>query len=304
MLIPLAQNTWVVCPAAKPRYPYANSIFLQADRPAVIDLGAGRQAYSGITQQNVKLALVSHFHFDHIHSYSLFPQADLLVSQEEYPTYIDEQEYVSFHGYDLWNKLMPGMERQRYGKVVPLSDDIPMRPGFHFLNPSGVFKDMQKIDLGNREIVAIHLPGHTAGHYGFFLEKEGILYSGDIDLVASGPWYSSNSADIEDLINSVKKIKEVNPAVIVPAHRHIQNKNLHQQLDHYIQVVIDRQSRILELLRKPRTLDQLAEEHLVLPQRHNLYELFWEKMTIRNHLGYLLRTGQITELPGGFYQSI
>lgn len=130
------------------------------------------------------------------------------------------------------------------------------------------------------------------------------MYSGDIDLVASGPWYSSNSADIEDLINSVKKIKEVNPAVIVPAHRHIQNKNLHQQLDHYIQVVIDRQSRILELLRKPRILDQLAEEHLVFPQRHNLYELFWEKMTIRNHLGYLLRTGQITELPGGFYQSI
>jgi len=92
------------------------------------------------------------------------------------------------------------------------------------------------------------------------------------------------------------------PRIIVPSHRRIQSENIAQQLDRYIQIVLERNQKIFELLKTPRSLDDLAEFRLVFPRQHNLYELFWEKMTIRNHLRYLIKQNLVQELPSGLYQ--
>ncbi|MFA7149222.1 MAG: hypothetical protein WC109_10435, partial [Syntrophomonadaceae bacterium] len=84
--------------------------------------------------------------------------------------------------------------------------------------------------------------------------------------------------------------------------RRIQSENIAQQLDRYIQIVLERNQKIFELLKTPRSLDNLAELGLVFPARQNLYELFWEKMSIRNHLRYLTQQNLVQELPGGLYQ--
>jgi predicted ArsR family transcriptional regulator len=73
-------------------------------------------------------------------------------------------------------------------------------------------------------------------------------------------------------------------------------------LDRYIQVVLERNQKIFELLKTPRSIDDLAEFRLVFPGRQNLYELFWEKMTIRNHLHYLIKQNLVQELPDGLFE--
>lgn len=301
MLIPLAKYIWVVTPEVKPRYPYGNCMYIEDDIPTVIDLGAGARAFSSIDCSRVKLALISHFHFDHIHGDSLFPNSRLMAGYEEHLTYSDEQVYTSFHGYNLWESLM-GSKREAYGQVVPLPADVLARPGFRHMPLEGTFRDRDVINLGKISLTTLHLPGHTSGHYGFYLEKEGILFSADIDLVPAGPWYSSNTADVDDLMQSVEKIKLMAPRIIVPSHRHIQTDNIAQQLNKYIQVVQDRNQKLYDLLKLPHSLDQLAEFRMIFPNRQNLYELFWEKMTIRNHLRYLIKHSLVQELPDGLYQ--
>lgn len=301
MLIPLAQNTWVVAPEGKPRYPYGNCMYIEDDIPTVIDLGAGARAFAAVPCDQVQLALLSHFHFDHIHGDSLFPSSRLMAGYEERLTYSNEEEYLDFHGYHLWEPLM-GLKREAYGQVIPLPDDVLARPGFRPMPLGGTFKDGDVLNLGKISLIAVHLPGHTCGHYGFYLEKEGILFSADIDLVAAGPWYSSNTANVGDLIKSVEKIKAMAPRILVPSHRRIQSENIARQLDRYIQIVLERNQKIFELLKTPRNLDELAEYRLVFPERQNLYELFWEKMSIRNHLRYLTEQNLVHELPGGLYQ--
>lgn len=303
MLIPVANHVWIVAPETKPRYPYGNCMYIEASSPAVIDLGAGARAFAAIACEQIELALISHFHFDHIHGDSLFPHSQLMAGEEERLTYSDEQEYISFHGYNLWESLM-GLKREAYGQVVPLPEDVLARPGFRPMPLAGTFRDQDVIDLGQVSLTAVHLPGHTIGHYGFYLEREGILFSADIDLVPNGPWYSSNSADVDDLIKSAEKIKAMAPRIIVPSHRHMQTENLPGQLDLYIQVVRDRNQKLFDLLKIPRSLEELARFKLVFPGQQNLYELFWEKMTIRNHLRYLIKHGLIQELPDGLYQRI
>ncbi|NLT19795.1 MAG: MBL fold metallo-hydrolase [Syntrophomonadaceae bacterium] len=301
MLIPLAPKVWVVAPEVPPRYPYGNCMYIEADYPTLIDLGAGGLAFSTLNPDKVRQAFISHFHFDHIHGHAFFPQADLYVSAIEQITYLDEGEYIRFHGYDLWETFMPGIPREAYGQVVVLPDDVPVKPGFRVFNLKGVFNDLDQLDLGNRQITAVHLPGHTAGHFGFYLEKEGILFSGDIDLVPTGPWYSSNSASVGDLIKSVQRIEEMAPRLIVPSHRRIQDENLYEKLRQYIRVVHERNDRILEILHQPLTLHQLAEYRMVFPNRQNLYELFWEIMSLRNHVKYLIKINAIQEISEGLF---
>jgi ribonuclease/clavin/mitogillin len=303
ILTQLAEKIWVVAPTI-PRYPYGNCLFIDDERPTVIDLGAGGNAFRDIPCERVILGLISHFHFDHLHCDSLFPQIQLMASEQERLTYLDEQEYLSFHGYNLWDELMPGIQRQLYGQVVPLPDDVPIKPGFRVINLAGTFRDLDRISLGKHEVQAIHLPGHTAGHYGFYLARENILFSGDIDLVATGPWYNSNSGDVGALIQSVRRIKEIDPAVVVPSHRRIQTEGIQEKLDHYIQVVLDRETKLCDLLQEPKTLPELAEYRLVYPKQSNMYEVFWERMTIRNHLRHMIRDGRIAEIEPGLYRSL
>ncbi len=301
LLIPLTSRIYVVSPDVVPKYPYGNCLYIDDDVPVVIDCGAGSKAFSAVPCDRINMLFFSHFHFDHIHGDKLFSNAEIMVGIEESQNYLDEKAYIACHGYDRWDELMPGIKRQAYGQVVPLDDDVLARPGFRHINLAGTFADHTQFSLGHTEVTCLHLPGHTIGHYGFYMEKENILFSADIDLAMSGPWYSSASADVGDLIRSVETIKAIDPRIVVPSHRRIQTEDLIGQLSRYIQIVLDRQDKILELLKNPHTIHTLASYNLIFGPNRNIYEIFWEKMTIKNHLDYLLALGVISEIQPGLF---
>lgn len=302
MLYSVGKDIYLVAPRV-PRYPYSNSLYIEDERPMVIDFGAGGTAFADVPHEKIELGLISHFHFDHIHSRSLFPNIALMAGAEEKFTYVDQNAYIHFHGYDLWDELMH-IEREMYGDVIKIPRDIPIEPGFKTIHLADTFSDGDVIQTGKYEVMTVHLPGHSAGHYGFYLEKENILFSADIDLVKTGPWYNSNSGSVGDLIASVQKIKDLDARIIIPSHRRIQNENLFSQLDAYIQVVLDREEKIYNYLKQPHTLDQLAAYRLTYPQQRDQYEEFWEKMTIRNHLRHLLELRLIEEIKPGLYRQL
>lgn len=78
----------------------------------------------------------------------------------------------------------------------------------------------------------IHLPGHTAGHCGFFSIKHDLLFSGD--LFAS---YFFNVHRPPAILNSVpelfpasvEKVRCLNPRWIVPSHYDFLNGELHRK---------------------------------------------------------------------------
>ena len=83
------------------------------------------------------------------------------------------------------------------------------------------------------------------------------MFSSDLDLVKTGPWMGDRTSDIDQLICSIKRLKEINPRIIVPSHRRVQDYDLNRQLDTFLEVVLKRQERILELLKIPHTVEQL-----------------------------------------------
>jgi glyoxylase-like metal-dependent hydrolase (beta-lactamase superfamily II) len=272
-----------------------------AELSAVIDLGAGR-AYEALPREKIGLVLISHSHFDHIHGDDFFPQATIYAGQEEAASFTDSSAFLEFNGFYKWEQYMPGIARENISQLSPLPSDVHSTPGFRDFPLSGVFTDKQSFDLGKTIVTAIHLPGHTRCHYGFWFEAEGILFSSDLDLVAAGPWLGSNTADVGDLIQSVQRIKNLQPRIIVTSHRRVQRDNLAHQLDRYIQVVIDREARIYDLLNNPQGIIDLSAHHLVYPHPTRSYELFWERMTIAAHIRHLVEENKVREIAPDVYQ--
>lgn len=300
----IAPHLYLISPSSLPRYPYANCLLVEDERSVVIDFGAGSDAFSEIAVKDIQIGLISHFHFDHLHCNVLFPQAEFYAGKEEKDTYVKEEAYLRFHGYDIWEEVMDECQRPLYGQVVPLADNVPVQPGFRPIKLAGVFQDQQVLSCGRRTIRAVHLPGHTAGHYGFYFEPEGILFSGDIDLLASGPWYNSASGDVGDLLSSIRTIKELDPSMIIPSHRRIQTRNLHRSLNQYKKVVLDREEEIYCFLHRPRRLQDIYQLKLAFPHPANIYEEFWNRMTVRNHLKHLVKIEKVVQIAPDVYGQV
>jgi glyoxylase-like metal-dependent hydrolase (beta-lactamase superfamily II) len=78
----------------------------------------------------------------------------------------------------------------------------------------------------------IHLPGHSAGHCGFFNARHNLLFSGD--MFASyffnvhKPWALLNSVP-ELFPSSVEKIRRLAPRLFVPNHYDVLDGELHRR---------------------------------------------------------------------------
>ncbi|NPV92601.1 MAG: MBL fold metallo-hydrolase [Firmicutes bacterium] len=300
----LADGVWVVEPQGAPRYPYGNCMFIDDERPTVIDFGAGASSFAALKRESVEIGIFSHFHHDHVHGDTLFPNIRLLAGREEEDNYRSRESYMRHFGFQFWEELMGQLRWLPYAKTIVggLSPDVVAPPGFRTIDLAGTFTDNQVLDLGRRKLTALHLPGHTAGHYGFYLEEEGILFSGDIDLTAGGPWYFGESSDLTALFASVSRIKKIGPGILVPSHRRVFTAGINEGLDKFVKVVLDREEKVLEALKEPQTVPELAERRILFPARRNMYEEFWEKMGLRNHLKRLLKMGAVIKEEDGRYR--
>lgn len=103
-----------------------------------------------------KHILQTHAHFDHVYG--------LRFVERDYGMHpllhkLDKEQYE--HSLDMLVQFMG----------VRLPGELPEIGGF--------LSDGQQIALGSRLLTVIHTPGHTPGGVCFYMEQDGILFSGD-----------------------------------------------------------------------------------------------------------------------------
>lgn len=103
---------------------------------------------------NVKGILLTHGHFDHIMA---VPE---LKAEFGAPVYAHEAE-------------------ERLLKDTQMNLSAPWVGRALSLEAERLLKDGEKFELAGFEIQAVHTPGHTAGGVSYYLEAEGVLFSGD-----------------------------------------------------------------------------------------------------------------------------
>lgn len=299
MIIDLTGRIKVVRPQEKSKFPYSNSVLVEDEERIVIDAGAGGRAYADICPEAVDLLLLSHIHFDHIHGAGLFMRAEMMAGDEEAGAYRDPAEYSKYSGFVLWDQLMSEPLDNSLAIIVSSYDDVK-RPDFADFRVNGRLYDGMRIPAGHTEITALHTPGHSPGHYAFYFEKEGILFSCDLDLAPKGPWYGGVYCDAAQVEESIRRLMEISPSVLVTSHRRVfdwQKDNVPALFQQYLDVMLRREERLISYLREPRSLSDLARQEFKLEGHpHNILEVFWTKIMFLKHLEKMEKTGRVFKI--------
>jgi glyoxylase-like metal-dependent hydrolase (beta-lactamase superfamily II) len=275
------------------RYPQGNSLHVRgAWQEVLIDPSLGMLARKGDLPRADSI-LHSHCHEDHVAGSHLYLDR---------PWWFHEADLLGIRSIDDFLAI--------YGYPKAISDAFrPVLTQRFHVNPRGdaqAFADGHVFELGGGvRIRAIHAPGHTRGHCLFHVEPDDVLYLADIDLSSFGPYYGDAWSDLEQFERTLARVRELRARHYATFH-HIgvidERDAFLARLDRFRGVIGDREARLLEYLREPRTLDEIARHRFVYRPGDDIP--FAEAVELRSmgqHVQRLLRAGRVREVEVGRY---
>jgi glyoxylase-like metal-dependent hydrolase (beta-lactamase superfamily II) len=273
------------------KYPDGNQVIVRGrDAVAVFDtpLVANR---IGEDFDRADLVILGHVHEDHMAGLRRVPRADVCVHEADVDAARSWEGLSRHYGYppDVLARLKPKLERQ-----------------FHYAPRPGArpFRDGAEWDLGGVRVLAIHMPGHTAGHCVLLVQPYGIAFIGDIDLSGFGPYYGDATSSLSDFRRTLERVAEVPARVWVTSH----HKGIVTDRDVFLAAlrafaarIDEREAALLDLLReRPRSLDELVAIRVVYkPEADDVWIDAAERRSIEQHLDELARDGRIVARDDG-----
>jgi glyoxylase-like metal-dependent hydrolase (beta-lactamase superfamily II) len=277
------------------KYPYGNSLWITGrDATVIIDPSLSIVERAGEFAGRADLVIQSHVHEDHVAGVHLFPAAEVHAHREDAPGLRSLAGLVAMYGYGTLDESM--------AEAVVST--------FHYVERPDTrdYEDGARFELGGACIRAIHLPGHTRGHCALLVEPEGVLFLGDIDLSGFGPYYGDAWSNLEDFERSLGQVADIDARLWVTFH-HIgvieDRAAFLAKLDRFTAKIADREGRLLDFLREPRSIaEMVAHRFLYPPQASVSFIDAVEERSIRQHLDRLLRWGQIERCETGHYRAV
>lgn len=277
------------------RYPQGNTLWVRgAEERVLLDPSLGLIPRRERLPEADRIVL-SHCHEDHIAGLFLYP---------DLPCHVHAAD---LHGLSSLDAMM-----QVYGYPEPIY--TPWRKAmierFHYQPRPGAlpFRDGEVFDLGGGvRIRADHVPGHTRGHCVLWVEPDDLVYLGDIDLSSFGPFYGDAWSSLEDFEAGLRRVREFEARWYATFH-HIgvleTREAFLERLDRFCAVIADRERRLLEYLREPHTLDEIARHRFVYrPSDEVVFAFAVERRSMEQHLQRLLRQGRANEVEPGRYRA-
>lgn len=279
----LGPHTEQLRPANGGKYPYGNPLLVRgAERTAMLD------ACLHAPPTDVDLLLVSHYHEDHTVDAGRSPE--VWVHARDAEAVRTEAAFVS------------AME-------IPADEVAGMLETFRWspVPDARSFADGHVFDLGGGvRITALHLPGHTPGHCGFFIEPDNVVFLGDVDLSSFGPLYSDQESSIADFRSTLNRCAGIEADVYAAAHHKGPYWDRAEYLDAlkvYADVIDRRESAVLDLLRDgARTAEEMVGRGVVYrPGKRPEYADRAELSTCQKHLDDLTDRGILIAQADGDY---
>jgi len=271
--------------------PNVNVYLLNVEEPILVDTGFGFHESIGkllheikqITgKKGLKTVVLTHAHPDHFAGANILKKkfdAQIVAHRLAVPVLSDFKklttDYYGFKG-NVLSFIKIFLRGLCEAELVNV--DVELDEG-------------NEIRVGEYSLKVIHTPGHTPCHISLYLEKKGILFSGDVVVGEGSTWIGVPCGDIAVYINSLKRILKLKPKVILPAHGPVIYDS-EKRIKELIQRKLSREQEILNILQeKPRTAEELA---VILYSEQEQRKLLWLINVVEAYLKDLERKDKIT----------
>ncbi len=107
--------------------------------------------------------------------------------------------------------------------------------------------DGMTFPAGTDTLRAIHTPGHRFDHLSYFMERQRILFAGDLVASVGTVVIAPPEGDMLDYLNSLERLQGIDIAEMVPAHGPTIT-NPQAKLTEYITHRLQREQQVLEVL--------------------------------------------------------
>ena len=266
------------------KYPYGNSILVDDDVTALIDPSLMvRECRDALPARRIDMLFNSHYHEDHGVGNSVFPDAPLYMHPLDAPALRSIDTLFDYYGMDdaateAWRPVV--VEKYFYETRDHIVE----------------FHEGQIFDFGHTRMRVMHTPGHTGGHCCFFFEEEGVLFVADWDLTWFGPVYGDATSDLADSITSLNRIRDADAKALVSFHEAgVCEEKQRELVTSYLNVIYDREQRLLEFLTEPRTMEEIIKKRIVY--KKDYASVVWidavEKNSMSLHVRQLAQEGRI-----------
>jgi hydroxyacylglutathione hydrolase len=271
------------------RYPFCHSILVEDRARVIIDASSDKDKLQSIKEQgSVDYLINSHAHEDHIVFNYLFGESKFCAHALEAPFFEDLESLIDCYG------DMTAEEKEKWGQF--LQNDC------HYISRKVdlKLKDGMVLDLGEVKMQVIHTPGHTKGHCAFYFIQEKIMFTADLDLTKGGPYYGDRGSDIDETIQSLKRLKAFEVETYLTSHGKGIFDGGPENIDRYLEIIFLREERLIGFLRKgPKTLDQVVQEGIIYGEK-TISAGPWdltlsEKFMMAKHLDRLMRMGRVQQ---------
>lgn len=273
------------------KYPYCHSIYIE-DAGVLIDPASDKERLIELRKQSgVKEIWLSHWHEDHFMHLDLFDDLPFCIMEQDAIPLSDIEILMDSYGVDE--------EYREFWR--PLYHEV-----FHFRprKPARFLQDGEVMDLGSITVNVMNTPGHTPGHVAFFFQEIGLLYMADYDLSNFGPWYGDAESSIEKTIASVRRLQRIPATTWITSHEQgLFEEDPGELWDRYLGVIDVREQKLLQLLEKPKTFQEIIEACIIYgkPRKPAYFFEFGEKAHMRKHLEQLIRNGTVAMKNGRYF---
>jgi glyoxylase-like metal-dependent hydrolase (beta-lactamase superfamily II) len=271
-------------------YPYSHSLLVG---DYLIDTGISSGYIKKLKKQYpINHVLLSHWHEDHISGNHLLTNANFLCHEKDKLPIEDIEKMLLYYNVE---NTVAGKE---FSTIFGLY-------GMRNTQISKYFKDNEIMSIGdNLKLKVILIPGHTAGHCGFYEINSKIAFLGDMDLTRF-PYYATIDSNLIDFENSIERLKTYDIEIAVVGHRDpvVGSTNIKVELDNFKSVIQKRDERILSNLheRKPIHPTDLKSKNLIYRRyTYENFEIISEIMMIEKHFEKFLKENLISIKGDGY----
>ena len=291
MITRLTEKIWVVEGGKDGRYPYAHSLYVADGGGILVDAGSDPEEIERLRREDgIAAVVMTHYHEDHFTYLSRLPDTPVWSSAADAPALESVDALLSWYG--VLGKEWEGFYRELFAET------------FHFA-PRRIARkiaDGEELRFGETRAIAVVAPGHTPGHLCLHFPDDGILFLGDYDLTAFGPWYGDTSCDIGAFRKSALRLAAIAADRYVVSHEEpVHPGPITERMNAYLAVIDRREETLRDYLREPRTRAEIIAQRMIYgPGRDGPWFDYGEWALLSKHLDAMIARGEAALRDGAF----